>query len=399
MRRRLATLLAILPIAVSGTLCSAAFAKGSKPGSELSPEVLLNRAFDDIGRQRFDTALGHIDELLRIRPNFRLAYMLKGDLLLARARPLQALGDAPNAPADRIGDLREEALARVRAYRDPPAADRIPRYLLQMRADQKHAVVVDTGRSRLYVFDNDGGRPRLANDFYISQGKRGSQKLREGDQKTPIGVYHVTASLPKKKLSDFYGAGAYPISYPNEWDRRQGRNGYGIWLHGTPSNTYSRPPKASDGCVVLTNQDLNRLATMLQIGLTPVIISEDVEWLSASDWNAERKGLLDTLNRWRTDWESRHTDRYLEHYSRQFESNGQNLAAWSEHKRKVNNGKTWIRITLANVSMFSNPGKERIVVVSFDQDYRSNNLANVMHKRQYWIREGDQWRVVYEGAG
>ena len=47
--------------------------------------------------------------------------------------------------------------------------------------------------------------------------------------------------------------------------------------------------------------------------------------------------------------------------------------------------------------MFRYPG-ENFVVVTFDQDYRSNNLSNVMSKRQYWIREGGRWRIVYEGS-
>jgi murein L,D-transpeptidase YafK len=397
MRSGLATLLFLLLIALPGTSATV-FAKSAKAGSGNSPEELLNRAFEDIGRQRFDTARGHIDELLRLRPNFRLAHMVKGDLLLARIRPLNTLGDAPNAPADRIGDLREEALARVRAYRQRPADDQIPRYLLQLRSDQKHAVVIDTGRSRLYLFENHDGRPRLVDDFYMSQGKRGSQKLREGDQKTPIGVYHVTSSLPKKKLTDFYGAGAYPINYPNEWDKRQGRNGHGIWLHGTPSDTFSRPPKASDGCVVLSNQDLEALANNLQIGLTPVIISEAIEWLPSADWSAERKRFLQMLNQWRADWESRDVDRYLAHYSKQFSSSGQGLAGWSQHKRQVNAGKSWIKVGLENVSVFRSPGKEEMVVVSFDQNYRSNNLSNVMRKRQYWLREGGNWRIVHEGG-
>jgi murein L,D-transpeptidase YafK len=63
--------------------------------------------------------------------------------------------------------------------------------------------------------------------------------------------------MPQDKLTDFYGSGAFPINYPNEWDRIRGRNGYGIWLHGTPRDTYSRPPRASDGCIVLSNEDLD----------------------------------------------------------------------------------------------------------------------------------------------
>src|SRR5207247_1818032 len=84
---------------------------------------------------------------------------------------------------------------------------------------------IEANRSRLYVFGNDQGRPRLVADFYVTLGKNGVEKTREGDQKTPIGVYHVTGNLPRSKLTDFYGAGAFPINYPNEWDRRRGRKG------------------------------------------------------------------------------------------------------------------------------------------------------------------------------
>jgi len=44
------------------------------------------------------------------------------------------------------------------------------------------------------------------------------------------------------------------------------------------------------------------------------------------------------------------------------------------------------------------PGKEEIAVTTFEQDYGSSNLSNRIKKRQYWIKEGDKWRIVYEGA-
>jgi hypothetical protein len=44
------------------------------------------------------------------------------------------------------------------------------------------------------------------------------------------------------------------------------------------------------------------------------------------------------------------------------------------------------------------PGKEEVVVVTFDQDYRSNNLNNQMKKRQYWLREDGKWKIIYEGS-
>jgi murein L,D-transpeptidase YafK len=382
-------------LALASVVLFSALPARADPGTDEQ----LGKVFDEIESNHLDLALNRVEALLRVEPNFRLAYLIKGDLLLARGREIKPFGNAAQGSSERLDDLRAEALVRLHAYRDRPSQDRVPRYLMQLREDQRYAIVVDNKRSRLYLYQNENGRPRFVADYYISTGKRGGEKTREGDEKTPVGVYHVTASLPKSRLSDFYGSGAFPISYPNEWDKRHGRNGHGIWLHGTPSDTYSRAPRASNGCVVLANADLDALSKKLQIGLTPVIISEQVEWLSLDDWNAERNALNAEIGHWRSDWESRDTERYLSHYSKKFSTDNENLADWGRHKRQVNSGKSWIKVDLSNFSMFRNPGKDELVVVTFDQDYRSNNLSNTMKKRQYWTKEGGKWRIIYEGAG
>ena len=367
--------------------------------TDSGPEPLLAKVFDAIENNRLEVAMQQTEMLIKAYPNFRLAHLVKGDLLLARSRPLMSFGEGGGpAAGEKIADLRDEAIVRLKGYRTKPPADYVPRYLLQMHPEQKHAVVVDTQKSRLYLYQNDNGTPRFIADYYITQGKLGSDKTREGDKKTPIGVYHVTSSLPRQKLADLYGSGAFPINYPNDWDKRQGRNGHGIWLHGTPSDTFSRPPKASDGCVVLANQDLDSLSKTLQIGLTPVIISNSIEWLSLDDWQSERSSLLKMIEEWRQDWESRNVDSYARHYSHKFNTDGQGYREWVEHKRKVNAGKSWIKVATGNISMFRNPGTEEYVVVTFEQDYRSSNLSGQMKKRQYWIKEGGRWKIVFEGS-
>ena len=360
------------------------------------PEAMLVKSLFEIRHNRLDTALTEIDNLLSLNPNFRLAQLIRGDLLLARTRPISALGNADGAP-ERIDDLRAEARARLARYQHERPLDRIPKYLLQLQAEQKHALVIDTTRSTLYVFENRGGTPHYLADYYISSGKNGVDKLKAGDKKTPLGVYRVTASLPRSKLSDFYGSGAYPISYPNEWDRRQGRNGSGIWLHGTPSDTYSRPPRASDGCVVLTNDDLNAIAQKLQIGLTPVIIADAIDWALPGEVSTLRNSLNSNVEQWRRDWESRDTAKYLKHYSAKFSAGGQDFNGWAAQKTQVNAAKSWIKVNVADVSLFLYPGKENLAVVTFDQDYTSSNLSNRMKKRQYWVQEGGTWKIVYEG--
>jgi murein L,D-transpeptidase YafK len=394
--------LAVTGVAATLTLWTATQPIAQPRYSDSGPEPVLARVFDLIEQNRWELALQQTDALIRVYPTFRLAHLIRGDLLLAHSKALTAFGEGGVRTAGaKVADLRDEALARLRAYKNKPDGGYVPRYLLQLRDDQRYAIVVDTQKSRLYLYQNDtkSGRPQFVADYYITHGKLGAEKVREGDQRTPIGVYHVTGSLPRQKLTDFYGAGAFPISYPNDWDRRMGRKGHGIWLHGTPSDTFSRPPKASDGCVVLSNEDLNALGRNLQIGLTPVIISNSVEWLSFDDWQAERKALLGVIDEWRHDWESRDIERYARHYSRKFQSESQNYNGWIEHKRQVNAGKAWIKVATNNISMFRNPGKEDHVVVTFDQDYKSDNLANVMKKRQYWIKEDGRWKIISEGAG
>lgn len=366
--------------------------------SDSGPEPQLNRIFSAIEQNQLDQALQLTDVLLRQYPNFRLGHLIRGDLLLARAKAISTFGAGGTGASDKVADLREEAIVRLKGYRSKPPANYVPRYLLQMKPDQKHAIVVDTQKSRLYVYANNQGKPQFVADYYISQGKLGANKINEGDKRTPIGVYHVTSSLPRDKLPDLYGSGAFPINYPNEWDKQQGRKGHGIWLHGTPSDTFSRPPKASDGCVVLANRDLDAIAKNLQIGLTPVIISNSVEWLSLDDWNRERNELNKTIQAWRTDWESRDTERFLQHYSRKFSAGGQNYDQFAVQKRQVNASKQWIKISVENLSVFRNPGKEELIVVTFDQKYRSNNLENTMKKRQYWKREDGKWKIIYEGT-
>lgn len=366
--------------------------------SDAGPDATLALIVHDLEQGHLDVAQARTENLLRIYPNFRLGYLIQGDLLQARARGITTLGDAKDAPQDRLQDLRDEALARIHGYVNRPPNDVIPSYLLQMPADQQYAIVVDTRRSRLYVYRNDHGRPVFMADYYVSQGKAGAHKTREGDLKTPIGVYRITSWLPRAKLGDFYGIGAFPINYPNAWDRMNGRDGHGIWLHGVPSDTYARPPKTSEGCVVLSNQDLGSLSAYMQIGTTPVIIGDGVQWLSLDDWQAQRKALDREIESWRTDWESRDVDRYLRHYSRKFRSGKMDFDDLARQKRQVAAGKSFIKVSLRNMSVFRNPGPQEMVVVSFDQEYRSNNLSSESHKQQYWVKEDGQWKIIYEGT-
>ena len=361
-------------------------------------EAQLVRSLQAINDNHLDNALSSVDKLLRSNPNFRLAHLVKGDLLMARAGALSQFGSAANASNSQIDDLRSEARVRLNRVLAPSDTKLIPRFLWQLDATQKYVLVVDASRSTLFVYQNINGEPRYVTDFYVTIGKLGTKKVVEGDQRTPIGVYFVESDLSKTQLPDMYGSGAFPLNYPNEWDERNKRTGSGIWLHGTPSDTYSRPPLASNGCVVLTNEDLNKLVPYLQIGVTPVIIASQIDWSAESDL-ADRAGLMQEIEQWRKDWSSLNTQAYLKHYASSFSSGSADYSAWAKQKQLVNSGKSWIKVGISNVSVFAYPDQPNMVVVNFEQDYNSNNLANKMKKRQYWIKQKNIWQIIYEGAG
>lgn len=361
-----------------------------------SAEARFERVLQEVAAGKVKAALDDVGRLAERYPNWRLAHLVHGDLLLARSGPIAGFGNSSDAAGERLEALREEALARLRFVRAPAPPGAIPRYLLQLDRAQNSAIVVDAGRARVYVYENADGTPRLVRDFYSTLGKNGVDKLRQGDRRTPLGVYHVTAKIPGSKLPDLYGWGAFPISYPNEWDRMAGRTGYGIWLHGVPSDTYARAPRASDGCVALANADIAELAKRVQVGVTPVIISDQIEWTTPEAQRAERAMFIRHLEEWRRDWQSLDAGRYLAHYSREFRSDGMNLADWSAHKRRVNASKRWIKVSIDNVSLLRSPGKKALMVVTFDQDYRSSNLDQRTRKRQYWTMEEGRWRIAHE---
>lgn len=362
-----------------------------------NPEDRLLAALDHIDARRLDQAEVELDAILADHPHFRLAQMVRADLLQARASGLAKMGE--QLPAA----VREQLAAEVRARSSARALDipagRVPAELLSLGEGTRHALVVDAALYRLYVFENRDGVPRKVADFYTSIGKQGLAKEREGDKKSPKGVYFITDWIGPERLDDFYGAGAWPLNYPNEWDRRLGRDGYGIWLHGTPLDTYSRPPRASDGCVVVSNNHFDALHTYARPGDTPVLITEGLEWTEPETVAATREDLLSRVQGWRRAWESLATDEYLAYYDPEnFDGNGRGFASWAEMKRQVNARKQWVRLDLSDVSMFRYPGQPDLVVVSFEQDYQSDNLSDRMRKRQYWQLRDGQWRIIWEGA-
>ncbi len=367
-----------------------------------TPEKMLVKSLVEISEGKVDVALKTIDTLIKQTPNFKLAYLIQGDLLLAHAKQINGMGDeSKGEKKEEIENFKNEAKVRIERYLNSLNLQNEPKIFAQLNEKEKYLFYVDAPNSRLYLYENINGKLSYKDDYYVSIGKNGFGKQYEGDKKTPIGVY-FTGKKIKESLSDFYGDAAYPLSYPNEIDKKNKRNGSGIWLHGTPKTTYNRAPLASDGCIVLSNPDLMKLSTILDDNRIPIIISfrslKDLEF-SNNNLIEKKLSLINSIEAWRKNWEDQDTDTYLKFYSKTFFSEKDNFDTWAERKRMIQSQKVKVSVVLSEISFFDYPNTENeIVLVDFMQDYRSPTINNKMNKRQYWINENNEWRIMYEGG-
>lgn len=367
-------------------------------GAGTDPDQMLIEVYKDLGQRHLRDALAKADGLVTAYPTFQLGHLIRGDLLLMQTQAVDRLGAVEGTAPEALADLRQEAMARIRAITERPDASKVPRAVLQLRPDQKRVLVADARRSRLYVYENRQGELRFQQDFYISQGKLGINKAREGDQKTPLGVYYITSRLAGHRLPDFYGVGALPLSYPNEWDKLQGREGSGIWLHGTPSRNYSRPPLSSDGCVVLTNPDLRQVYAGVEINKTPVVIARDAEFVPRQQVEAERAQAQAMVEGWRASLELQDVEQLRRHYASGFRSEqADTLDDWLARQRKGIQHLSKPTLALRELSLFRYPGEE-MIVATFTMDAVAGGKRASIRKRQYWGREAGHWKIVSESG-
>ncbi len=372
-----------------------AHAQTGQNSSSPSPDALLAGLYADLHRGRLKEAMTKADRLVEAYPNFYPGHLIRGDLLLIHARPVSTVGEAPDANSGKLAELRAEAMLRLKALRYAPDPDLVPRAFIQLRPDHKYALMIDTANSRLYVYQHKGGKLTLKNHFYISHGKLGVHKLREGDQRTPIGIYRITGKMARASLPDFYGAGALPLNYPNEWDKLHGRGGSGIWLHGMPSTSFSRAPLASDGCVALTNPDMETLLASSDMRTAPVLISDRMELVNTAVVKRDRQIADRILDQWRRDAENGSVQLMARNYSANFKSGtDEDLSTWLARQYPPTSYN--ISIKLRDLALFYYPGESNLMVAMFTQETKSGKSTNSIHRRQYWLKEGAKWKIVHE---
>lgn len=357
-------------------------------------------------------ALQKAEQLVRDHPNFHLAHLVHGDLLSLQVRPIRQLGDVPDtkasAAAQQLAVLRDESRRRLQALTERPPEGAVPSQFLSLASASRHAIAIDASRSRLYLFENQSPSSagdllapapqfKLLGDFYISVGLSGIEKSVEGDKRTPLGVYYITSNLNPSSLPDLYGVGALPINYPNPLDVQRGKTGSGIWLHGTPREQFVRAPQASDGCVVLSNPDLEKLLDTVSVRTTPVVIAPSLQWVLPDTLDQERQSFEASLRAWRDAKSEGQIDRLRQFYvASPAKARDASLAPWPRIEAELRNARVARELELKDVSILHWKDREDTMVVTFGEVAMGQSRG--VNRRQYWTRENGQWKIFSEGT-
>ena len=381
-------------LAASCFLFSLVFADNETIEKETA-EINLEKALTAMATGEVQKAKSILIEALERHPNFHLARMVYADLIAAQAQHTPLLVEPAAQGKARISGLAEEAAARLRQR--SKKSGKLPANIVRLSQNHQHALLFDARYARLYIFENNEGVPNLIADYYASAGKEGMNKESEGDNRTPGGVYKITHTLDDDQLPELYGFAAYVLNYPNQWDQTQRRSGSGIWLHGVPRITYSRPPETSRGCVVSSNWVMQWLKQHINPTKTPIVLATQVDWLDEMSWQEHQTQLLSTIEQWQSDWQSLDVEQYLKHYSGEYKDLKLNYQKMSNQTRRNAKKKTFVKVAIKNIDLFRYSMQPERYMAHFDQDYKSNNYNISYRKQQIWQREDGEWKIIFEG--
>ena len=266
----------------------------------------------------------------------------------------------------------------------------VPANLLEWgKGDSEYAILVDKSRQKIMVYrSNYLFAPEKV--YKCSTGENDGPKSKKNDRRTPEGIYFFTNNVEKKYLSPIYGSRALPIDYPNLIDEKEGNSGYGIWLHGT-----NKPlkPKDTNGCIVLDNEDIEEMSSVIKLFETPIIISSRIKLVPPSELEKEANKIKRIIEKWRSSWQGKDIETYMSLYNRKFTSGVKNWHAWRDYKSRLAQKYKWINVKIDNLRLLSNDG---VILAIFKQAYSTPSFESRGMKRLYFTKNSNEWKITGE---
>lgn len=251
-------------------------------------------------------------------------------------------------------------------------------------------LLVDKKTNAIHWAEIIAGHYQIRKSFHATLGKVLGDKEREGDLKTPEGIYIFKQKLMFPALKPKFGKMAFCLNYPNPYDQFVGRTGFDIMLHATNEPERLKQNYDSKGCVVIKDEEIEEVASSIRLGLTPILIFSE---LKPDDLNPHQDIKLRTFfEDWVRAWESKDIEQYIFHYHSGFRAQGKNRSTWRAYKQSLNKRYQRIHIGPENLMIYKHP---KYSMITFTQNYQSKlNSGHWGHRSR-----GTKFLYVTEEAG
>lgn len=260
----------------------------------------------------------------------------------------------------------------------------------EAKSDLTTAILVDKKTNNLHVVEYEDGAYKILKTYHATLGKVTGDKVSEGDLKTPEGIYTFKSLIRPPSLKPKFGAMAFYLSFPNDFDRMAGYTGSDIMLHATDTPDRLSRDYDSEGCIVVNNEEIAQIKPYIRLGLTPILVFPELtsEYMKPGQ-SPELKGFFDS---WIKAWETESIDSYISHYHEDFSAQGKNKDQWKKYKAGLNINYETIEIGPENVRFYRHP---KYAVITFTQNYRSK------FKGGRWAHRSRGTKILYiaEEAG
>ena len=223
---------------------------------------------------------------------------------------------------------------------------------------------------KLYTKDENNSFV-LDDNFFAFIGEKKGDKQKEGDLKTPIGVYKLLQKL--NNVDSFYGPLAFVTSYPNTYDKAQGKNGSGIWVHGLPLE--QERDDYTKGCIAINNSNLKQIEG--KINFNKALVYIDKKSFIQPDKEDLTK-VLANLYQWRQAWKENNIEDYLSYYDQNFKhTNGLNYKRFKRYKKRIFKKQESKSIFFTDINIIPYPmsKKKNIFLITFTEKYQSKSYT------------------------
>jgi murein L,D-transpeptidase YafK len=358
---------------------------------ETNKSLILIR--ESLGRTDIQKALVHMAEAQR-----QVAIVLPAPPIAA---PEQAAPESGTQKAKQPAGEQMATAAPTKTAELNIAVDETPSPLVWATAGE-YALIGEKESKLLHLFQFRDEHFILVKSYPCIIGANGKDKKKEGDHATPKGSYFTLRYTAGSALPETYGEGAFVLNYPNYLDRKDSKDGTGIWVHGhSPGKVIGLGDLVNTkGCIAVSNDSIKELKGLLRPSGAHVAIVDSVSIVKESKQKIFLKEIRDFMEAWRQGWESGDTGKYLSYYSKDFSnSDGMTYEAFKRHKERVNRGKKFIRVSVDQMAIVLPQEREgQVAVVRFVQKYRSSNFKNESRKIFYLKKGQAGWTIFGESA-